>query len=361
MKIALVCPGVGVFWRGYERVTRELFDLLKNKLNITLFKGGGQFNRREFVLPYLQRKWIMPFLGNDIGRARYLEQLSYAIFFLCPMVVGKYDIVHYINPELGNFLYHLRKVFRLKFKLIYTNGIGMEPAYCTRPDFLHQVSPVRFNRAINFGIPKEKMIMIPHGIHTNKFLIQTDKMRLRSKYKIPQNKVVVLSVAAINRGSKRVHYLVKEMAKLGKDYFLLVAGNMEDPSIKTLAEELLGNNFKFTYVPLDKIVELYRLSDIFTICSLIEGFCLTVVEAMSAKLPVVVHNNAHFKWLVQDERCLVDMREEGNLARKIRMMVNDPQLMQEIAETNYDNVRKRFDWSNLGEDYIKMYEIVYKN
>ena len=41
-KIALLCSGLGNIKRGHEIFAQDLFDLLKNDLDITLFKGGGE-------------------------------------------------------------------------------------------------------------------------------------------------------------------------------------------------------------------------------------------------------------------------------------------------------------------------------
>ena len=42
MKIALLCSGLGHVDRGHEIFARDLFEMLKGSLDITLFKGGGQ-------------------------------------------------------------------------------------------------------------------------------------------------------------------------------------------------------------------------------------------------------------------------------------------------------------------------------
>ena len=41
-RIALLCSGLGHIRRGHEVFARDLFDLLKGELDITLFKGGGE-------------------------------------------------------------------------------------------------------------------------------------------------------------------------------------------------------------------------------------------------------------------------------------------------------------------------------
>ncbi|MFY7913426.1 MAG: glycosyl transferase family 1, partial [Rubrivivax sp.] len=56
MKIALLCTGLGNIYRGHEVFARELFDLLKDDLDITLFKGGGTAAPRELVMPNIGRQ-----------------------------------------------------------------------------------------------------------------------------------------------------------------------------------------------------------------------------------------------------------------------------------------------------------------
>lgn len=358
MKIALVCVGLGRVHRGYERYTRELFDIVKDEVNITLFKGGGPRKDREVVLPVLFREHVPEFLRKTGRDELFFEQLSYSLSFIPWIWLRQFDLVHFIEPGLGNLLYHAHRIFGFSYRTLYTHSLGMGPEHCTRPDFLHEVSKVYYDEAASYGIDKSKMILIPHAIHTDRFVCREDPIAVRREYNIPQDKIILLSVSAIKKEHKRVDYLVKEVAQLDDRFFLVVAGHMEDLSVQELADRLLPNRYRFLYVTFEEIPRLYRLADLYVHTALIEGFPLGIVEAMAAGLPVVTHDSPHFGWLTgRNQECVVPMQQAGALANRLNSIVGSRELRR-WGSKNSLVARERYDWSVLKDDYLKMYEYI---
>ncbi len=360
MKIALISTGLGTVWRGYERYTYELFEILKSQgIDITLFKGAGKSAHNEVVLPHFSRDGILSKFSTlcEPKSPYYFEALSFFVFLLPFLVFQKFDIVHFTDCPLANFFYHARKKLNLRFsfKTLFTNGNPISDGACHRVDYLHQLTPLQEKLMNEIGVPSEKIFTIPFGVHVDQFQQSKDCRMLRAKYEIPKDKKVILSVAAINRSHKRIDYLIREVAKLGPSYFLFVAGHMEDPSLEKMARELLGNRFQFRHIPFEQVNELYKMADVFTLCSLIEGFGLASVEAMSSKVPVVVHDSEHHQWLVGSIHSLVDLSREGNLASKIQFLMEHPEISSEMIQMNFENVFRRFNWMFLKEAYLEMY------
>ncbi len=366
VKIALITTGLGNVWRGYERFAFDLFDLLKEEIDITLFKGAGETNSREKVIPHLGRDRFLsriPWLRNASRGPYYFEVLSFLTFLLPHLISERYDIVHFTDCPLANFFFHLRTKLKLDlhFRTLYTNGNPVIDFSCARVDFLHQLTPGQVEALMAFGIPESKIILLPFGVHSNRFGasgIQDTRNRLCAKYGIQQSKRVILAVSAINRLHKRIDYLIDEVARLGPEYFLLVAGHMEDRSVEALAKRLLYDRFKFIHIPFEELNQIYQLADVFVMCSLVEGFGLAFVEAMCARVPVIAHLSPHYRWMVGDERSLTDLTVENNLSGKIKELLGDPEMAKEIVDRNYASAVERFDWAFLKNRYIEMYRSV---
>lgn len=360
MKIALVCSGVGRVHRGYERFVADLYELLEEDIDITLFKGGGRASRNEIVIPSLSRDgWLarVPAIATSSIRSPYhYECMSFAVGLIFHLLRSRFDIVHYIDPPLGNYLWHFRRIFRLHFNMLYANAVGMSPEHYQRADHVQHWTVLQYEEAIEFGLDAENMTVAPPGVHFDSFRNRQEKQVLRSKYDLPQDKHIVLAVAAVNRHHKRIDYLIHEMASLGSSCFLLVVGHVEDRSLFDLADELLGGDCRFSYVAPQSIRDLYSLADVFVLTSLEEGFGIAVVEAMCAELPVIAHQSPHFQWLVGDQQCLVDMRVQGALASRITDLCNDKGLSVKIRERNATSARKRFDWFRQKNQYMRMYQ-----
>jgi len=104
-RIALLCSGLGHIRRGHEVFARDLFDLLKGELDITLFKGGGEPLEREVVVPNLPRnspalagvhalassKWMAAAQEQEQLRA---EGESFTWGAMPALLSGGFEIVH---------------------------------------------------------------------------------------------------------------------------------------------------------------------------------------------------------------------------------------------------------------------------
>ena len=359
MKVALVCTGLGNVWRGYERFTRDWFDLIHQDLEMTLFKGGAETSGREVAVPNLKRDGILSrFLKPNASKnPYYYEALSFYAFLLPQLLAGDFDLVHFIDCPLANFLYHTKKMgLKPRFKTLFTNAISLTDPCLKRVDYLHQLTPLQAESAKDYGIPESQIFMVPFGIHSNRFHSLKSREELRNRYGVPQHARVVLAVSALNRTHKRIDAAIEEVASLGPDYFFFVAGHREDESLTAFASQRLGTNFKFTHVPFSEANEIYAMADVFVMPSLIEGFGLALIEAMAAKIPVIAHDSPHNQWLAGDSRCLTDLTRPGNMAQKIADIFKNPLLWQEITVRNYENVIRRFDWQSLKGDYLEMYQ-----
>lgn len=361
MQIALACSGLGRVWRGYERHTQELFDLVKDDLQITLFKGGGKSNLRERTLFNLRQEGIfakLPRFGRDPS---FYQLFSFALSLVPFLAFKPYAVVHYIEPGLGNMLFYIRSALGMRFKLMFTNGVGLPANQCSRVSHLHQVSNYYYQKSLDAGMSTDRVTLVPHGIHCENFIRKGNKRELRSKYSVPQDRTVVLSVAALNRHHKRMDYLIREMARLDGSFFLLILGRVEDPSLSVMAETMLPGRHKIAVVPFDDVPEIYNLADIFVHTALEEGFGLALVEAMCAELPVLAHRSPHFRWLMGSDRGLIDMSKAGVLADALQSCVERLSSFDSVIRSAQQAAFQRFDWKNLKPSYLKMYEKVLRS
>src|SRR5262245_21431574 len=144
MKIAMLCSGVGRVQRGFERLMRDRFDLVRDDLDVTLFKGGGPSGPRERVSLNASRDgWLHRALPVHrlFGRpAYYSECWSFALSVFPRLLFGGYDVVHYIDMPVGHALAMLSRIFRTRFRYLYTQGVVVDPRFYPHYDHLHQVA-----------------------------------------------------------------------------------------------------------------------------------------------------------------------------------------------------------------------------
>jgi 1,2-diacylglycerol 3-alpha-glucosyltransferase len=368
MRIALVSTGLGRVLRGFESFTDSLFQALRRSapdVDVTLFQGGGASAVRRVVIPNLHRHDFPARCFGDLT-ASHIEKRSFALALYPRLVLGKFDVVHYNELTLGSALFHLRRVFGGKFKLLYCNGAPSPPVhYHHRCDFAQLLTGPQYEEAIEFGIPKERIFALPYGIDSDRFSPTTRIRRkdVRSRLGVPLDANVVLSVAAIKRDHKRIDYLIEEVAKLPYPAWLVVAGQrtFQTPALEALAESRMPGRWRFVSWPHDAVADLYGAADVFALASLTEGLPIVSLEALVSNLPVVIHNGPLFEWLAQGSSArLIDMGNAGALAGVLHsVLTNVTGFDARIsAERAGETVLRRYSWSALIPQYREMYDRV---
>ena len=362
LKVALACPGVGLEQRGFERLFYDLFHLVKDDLDVTLYKGGGVRNQREVVLKFANRNgWIARYfpVHKLAGRTEvHLEDLTFAIALLYAIRKENVDIIHVIDPALTRFLFNVRNRFKLNFRIFYTEGCAMPPGHYPPADHVQQIALPTFEEAVQYGWPRDYMTLLPAGIYPESFEVETSKSELRASYGVDQDTFVILGIAAINRGHKRVDHLINEVARLDGDVLLWVDGSMDqgEPDLIDYARDKLGDRCRITHVETEQVGDLLKMADLFVHAAMKESFGLSIVEAAATGLPLLIHDSEHFQWLVPNPECSVDMAEEGALAQRIQKLLGDRDGLSRLRAR--DQVRAKFDWKLIKADYLALYRKV---
>src|SRR5438094_771486 len=144
-------------------------------------------------------------------------------------------------------------------------------------------------------------------------------------------KVVALFLGGLKE-RKNLFFLLdvwREVARAREDARLVVAGSgpLQVPLERYAAKLRLDGRVVFAgYVQESAKVEYYNLADLLLFPSAMEGFGLTVAEAMSCELPVVVSDRGSLPELVVDGEggFLVDPSDHDAFVRKTLRLCADP-------------------------------------
>jgi len=98
----------------------------------------------------------------------------------------------------------------------------------------------------------------------------------------------------------------------------------------------------------EKLAELYRSASVFVFPSLYEGFGLPVLEAMSAGVTVVAHNESAMPEVVGDAGLLVDMRSVQAICEGLVAALHSPGLGTRAAQRACAFSRERMAAETLG-------------
>jgi 1,2-diacylglycerol 3-alpha-glucosyltransferase len=354
--VFLVCTGLGRVNRGYESFTRECFEALKDShdFKVCLFKGGGEAKEDEFVVPNLSRetRWVTWFSRIFKIQAYVVEQFTFCFFMIPAIVFKRPKLIYYSDFNFGTYLWHIRKMFKLNFKLLLANGAAYGPPYKTE-DHVQQLLPVFITEAINKGEPASKQTLLPYGfdIDLNDRIGSRDPSTAKSCIGISPQLKVILSVGAINKSQKRMHYIIEEFSLLSEEFFLVIIGHFdtETAAILKLADKKIPGRFLISTAAPDQMHQYYRAADYFILGSLYEGFGRVLIEALSYGLHCIVHDYVNARQVLKEYGYYINMQEHGALLRLLRT-----DGFHWECETLIRAAYQVYSWDNLKYDYSKM-------
>jgi glycosyltransferase involved in cell wall biosynthesis len=367
-QIALVSSGISHVQRGFEAFIVDLARALGDCPDVHLFQGSGPTQtQKAIVLPTLQRNLrAMQWLGPKEEHKRYrLEQLSFVFSGWILRHWPKYDLIYYCDPDLGDALYQLRRKFRYNYRLLYGNCAPTSPGYRDkRCDYIQQFSSATLEQALEAGIPYTKMTLLPMGISTKEFEITLSKKALREKYHIPLDKFVLLTVSSLDDSFKRLRWLIEAVAELQDPnlYLLLVGQNEKTPYAQDtldLAHRCLDGRYQHLTISHSEIAQAYKVSDIFIHPALKEGFGKVYLEASACQIPILCHDSFHTQWLIAHDFSRLDMGNKALLQERIRMLQKNFSLKEQIVQQNYAYTAKNFEWKNLKNRYLEMFQVAF--
>jgi len=198
--------------------------------------------------------------------------------------------------------------------------------------------------------PKKKLVKIYNGIDAEKldFLPSEEaKEFLSSKLKAQgsksqfesQNLRIIGTVANFYK-TKGLEYLIKAARILNSQFpifnfqLLIIGDGLERGNLEDLIKK---SNLQNKVVLLGRIPDSYRYLkafDVFVLPSLKEGFPWVILEAMAAGLPIVASEVGALPEIIKNGKSgfLVQPKESENLAKKIRDLLQNPELRNEFTK-----------------------------
>jgi glycosyltransferase involved in cell wall biosynthesis len=193
---------------------------------------------------------------------------------------------------------------------------------------------------IKYGIPKAKCKVIPYGANINLF---KPNHAVKKEFRI-----MFVGSVGVRKG---LIYLFKALEVLQKDYDIkcTIIGQLEE-QFKPIFEQYVH---LFTYiakVPHKELVNYYNQGSVFVFPSLDEGMAYVQLEALASGLPVICTMNSGGDSVVEEgkEGFVVPIRNHEVLVEKLKILYNDPVLLQNMAE-NARTKALTFSWDSYGD------------
>jgi len=196
------------------------------------------------------------------------------------------------------------------------------------------------------------------GVDTNKFSeVMVNRKKKREELGISDDTVVLLSIGELIK-RKNHETALKALAKVNSENFLyLICGRGElEYDLKNLTLSLgIEDKVKFLGYRND-ILEICAASDVFLFPSFQEGLPVSVMEAMSAGLPIICSAIRGNIDLIKNDNggFLFEPDDTNGIILNIEKILNDTDLRQTMGQRNIDEVKK-YDVKVVKDKMISLY------
>lgn len=213
-----------------------------------------------------------------------------------------------------------------------------------------------------FGLPYEKINVIPNGINITNFTGIERDYDFRRQYAMDNEKIILYVGRLVYE--KGIQNLIGAMPKILSNYNdakLVVCGR--GGMLDELKEETktLGIESKvyFTgYCDSKKVQKMYKCADMAVFPSTYEPFGIVALEAMLAGIPTVVSDVGGLNEIV--EHGVTGMKSyagnSNSIADSVLSLLFDAKLCDSISKNAVKKVKELYNWNKIAQDTHYVYE-----
>lgn len=297
---------------------------------------------------------------------KYLDKkkgFDYSIYKKIEKIIKDFkpDIIHthlYVAP----YVIPIAKKLHIKVKVHTIHNIeyknnSLKQKYAHYIYHHQDVMPVALSNEVaksisdTFNLDINKIPIILNGEDTSRFNIKND-------YTFDRLNIVHIGRFVEIKNQELIIELAKILKEEKYNFKITLIGDNNTPYgiyLKELIEKESLNNVIDIIGPIDNVEDYLNKADIFILPSLTEGVPMTLIEAMSCALPIVVSNVGGIKdILTNNDNALLINPNINELSSAIKDLANDLEKREKLGKNALIN-SKRFNREIMCSNYEKLY------
>lgn len=291
----------------------------------------------------------------------------------------KYEFIHCHTP-LGSVIARIA-AHKTHTKIIYTahgfhffkgapikNWLFYYPVECFLSkwtDILILINKEDYQRAKRRFYAKKTVYIPGVGIDLNKFDIKNGS-KIREKYEIPDDAVLLLSVGELN-DNKNHESVIRALADIIREnnikkeiYYIIAGQGYLKEKLELLIAELVLTEKIFLVGFCEEISDFYSAADIFVLPSYREGLSLALMEAMAGTLPVACGRIRGNTELIDENGGVFFEPDDVRSIKRalVSLLLEDRELLHAKGTHNLMKIRK-YSSKRVNEIMKVIYEILF--
>ncbi len=379
MKVLIVNRYMNVYG-GAEQVVAKLSNALK-KIgvdNLILALNKSPFIEKEagtsIISPttHFEYKYRSASFISSLGIIKEIVALRRLLLKYCEY----FDVINVHNFPANWIVYNIRK------PVVWT---------CNEvPDFYHNPQPSAFIKVLrNMGIKidrymvnnfidiicvadklnekavfnryKRDAYIVNYGIDHPQFVCtDEEEEKAFKKYNLKKEDFIILQVGVISptKNQKDALRAVNNLRKEISNLKLILAGDDKTLYAKELKEFIknTGLEGKIIFTGFLSKEEVYKLYSVCNMCVFpvkFQGGYLSVIEAISARIPVVVYPTMGVSYLVKEKNLGI---VSPDLEESIRKIYNNYSYYKQQAQAASAWVRENISWQKFAEKMVEIFK-----
>jgi glycosyltransferase involved in cell wall biosynthesis len=246
-------------------------------------------------------------------------------------------------------------------------GVGLRNLWLSDADAFVAMSRRIREEMLLAGVPRERVVLIPHGVDTERFrpAAPGEARRLRESLALSPEATIVTYTGRLLRG-KGLESALDAFARLAatrKHLHLVLVGSgagqslsVEDQLRRSATEGALAGRVTFTG-RVENVEEYLRASDVFVFPSVFEALGLSLIEAAATGLPAVGARTGGIVDVIDDGASgfLFTPDDAADLAAKLAPLVDDAELRRRLGERARSVAAERFSERLSVERYRELF------
>jgi len=364
------------FLGGAQKYVLELSKNLKDKAKIWL--GTGQDG---WLVNELRKENIPVVFFKNLKRSFNPFKNLFLIFEVKKFLdKNKFDIIH-LNSSNALLAAIGAKLTKNKPKIVFTlHGLSIlhsnwQKSWLVKSIYylvlklsLYFVDKIIFvcQHDLDFAlkiklIKKNKCFLIYNGLKSPEFLEKDlAKKFIEKTINQPLNNKIIIGTISRLEYQKNIENLLESAKILKREniIYLVIGDGPERKKIEKLMNQYQLKNKFFFLGDIPEAAKYLRAFDIFVLPSRCEGFPLVILEAMNARLPIVVTDVGGLKEMIENKKegILVEAKNPKILAMAIKELIENKNLARNLAENAYRKVKEMFSLEKMVKETFNLYQ-----
>jgi glycosyltransferase involved in cell wall biosynthesis len=217
---------------------------------------------------------------------------------------------------------------------------------------------------MRFGIPANKVEVIPFGVDLNIFNPKVDGSEVRQALGIQSEDIVLISTRALHNHHYNVESFIQAMPSILKSCsnvkFIIKGTGPLEAHLKNLVTKLsLSDYVRFVgLVPHSQMANYLAAADIYVSTCFVDTTSVSLLEAMACGLaPIVTDIVGNREWITDGVNGLLFPRRSPQaLAGKAIKLIKNEDLRKRFGERCFQTVKQRASWTESVSKMERVYE-----